>query len=143
MANEDFSDLDPGDETRRHGDYIGLPHPVADGTAYDDIDASTNPVGGHPVVYDGTDIATAASTDTNVVGVVFTLPVSGDSSRSGPYVEGDEEATVKTSGTVVADFSNAGGVAEADEGTYWDDGSQVYLLNVFDASNDIAEVLLK
>lgn len=101
--------LDAGDETRHRGDYLGFPHTEADGTAIGDI---VGPVEGEFVTLDANgDIAAAAvpgdntGTD-NLVGVLYTYPYYGDSSNAGPYVRGGRDATVKTGGTVVVDFSN-------------------------------------
>jgi hypothetical protein len=103
----------PGDETRRNGDYIGLPHP--DGEVR--LSNVTLPKG-KVVTYDGTDIGEVTGDNNDpVTGVVYEYDVFGDSPD--PYVRGDRDATVKTRGAVVADLSKyqttlTGGVSEGD-----------------------------
>lgn len=136
-----YEGLNVGDETRRHGDYIGLPHGVTDGKAVADLGTLDR---GVPVVYDGSAITEATADGDTIVGVLYAFDVYGDSTNAGPYVDGDSDATVKTSGTVKADLSQLGdGVAEADEGTALGGNGELLILNVLDADNDIAEVLLR
>jgi hypothetical protein len=99
-----FDDLTYGDETRRFGDYVGLPHDEAD----DGV-----PVG-QAVHLDGTDIAAATGSSDPVVGVLYTYRYTGDS--GGPADPGDVQqdapATVKTKGTVKAEVES--GVSAGD-----------------------------
>lgn len=89
-----YGDLSYGDETRRNGDYVSLPHDEANNTVKEGEAVTVNSSG---------DIIRATNGDT-VVGVLYELPRSGDS--GGPSdpapVEQDSEATVKVAGTVKA-----------------------------------------
>jgi len=104
----------PGDETRRNGDYIGLPHPNGEDTRL----SGASPAKGKVVTYDGTDIGEVSGDNSDpVTGVVYEYDVFGDSPD--PLVRGDRDATVKTRGAVVADLSQyestlTGGVSEGD-----------------------------
>ena len=146
-----FDGLNVGDETRRHGDYVGLPHGETDGTS---VGSVSGPDRGVPVVYDGgNDELVAYDADASsglssgqgpIAGVLYAFDVYGDSSNAGPYIDGDSDATVKTSGTVLADLGQgAGGVADGDEGTALGPNGELLILEVVDASNNIAEVLLR
>lgn len=143
MAFEDFSDLDAGDETRRHGDYVGFPHGEEDGAAVGGASVAE----GQPVEYDeGSDELVEADGEGPIAGVLFTYPVYGDSSNDGPYIAGDKNATVKTSGTVVADlsaFNGEDGVDEGDEGSAYGEYGEIYVINVFDEEDNLAEVLVR
>lgn len=90
----DYDDLSYGDETRRNGDYVSLPHDEEN----DDVDE------GAAVSFDGTHLQAAADGDA-LVGVLYTYQYAGDSGGA-PQPESnirqDRNATVKTSGTVKA-----------------------------------------
>jgi hypothetical protein len=128
-------DLDPGDETRNTGDRLGFPHPVSGGTALDDV-SNLDP--GVPVTYDGTDIAESTSASDDIVGILYTLPVYGESTR-GPYVRGDKDATVAVRGSYVADLTD---FSTPTVGTYLDDNSNVYVFAEVDSSNNYYEVIV-
>lgn len=113
-----FDDIDYGDETRRNGDYVGLPH-----------DEATDGVPeGQAVALDGTDIAAAASGDP-VVGVLFTYQYYTDNT-GGQKVDQSAPATVKTSGTVKA---------EVESGVAAGDGLTITNAGVFDTAGTQAE----
>jgi len=142
-----YEGLNPGDETRRHGDYVGFAHGETDGTAVDSI---SGPDRGEPVAYDATNDELVAASDTDdIVGVLYAFPVYGDSSNAGPYIDGSEEATVKTSGEVLADLSGVNvdgtnaGVEADDEGSSFGANGEVIVHKVVDASNDLAVVRLR
>ena len=143
MANAQ-GDLDAGDEARHTGDRVGFPHAVSDGTALEDAGLDE----GVPVTFDGTDIAevgggTADGTE-DVAGILFTLPVYGDSNY-GPLVRGDRDATVAVRGQYVADLSAYvdGSATDPSEGSYVDDNGDIYVKNEIDADNNIYEVALR
>lgn len=133
MANAQ-SDLDPGDEARRHGDRLGFPHPVSDGTALDNV-SNLDP--GVPVKFDGTDIAESTAVSDDIVGILWTLPVYGDSTH-GPYVDGDKDATVAVRGSYIADLTDFSPTV----GSYLDDNNKIYVKNQIGSSNNY-EVLLR
>jgi hypothetical protein len=137
-----FGGLNVGDETRRHGDYVGLPHTVSDGTAVADLGSLDR---GVPVNLDGSGNLQAASSGGSVVGVLYAFDVYGDSSRDGPYVDGDSDATVKTSGTVIADVASmvSSGISAGD---VLGANGELVVLEVLESdggSTEIAEVLLR
>jgi hypothetical protein len=128
-------DLDPGDETRNTGDRLGFAHPVSDGTALDDV-SNLDP--GVPVTYDGTDISESTAAADDIVGILYTLPVYGESTR-GPYVRGDKDATVAVRGSYVADLTDFSPTV----GTYLDDNNNIYVFAEVDSSNNHYEVILR
>jgi hypothetical protein len=130
-----YEGLDAGDETRRNGDYIGFPHPDGDGTALDSVSV---PVG-VPVTYDGTNIAEATASASDIVGVTYAYDVYGD---TGQEKISDNDVTVKTSGSVLADLSGIG-VTAGDGGTVHGNNGELLIVEVVDADNDIAEVLIR
>lgn len=137
-----FEDLDAGDESRHHGDRIGFPHPVSDGTSLDSASLDEGVI----VTYGGDDIAEVTGDDSDdVAGVLFTLPVDGDSSRAGPYVRGDRDATVGVRGSYIADLGAY--VTSTDttvaEGNALGPNGEVYVKEVVDAGNNIYEVILR
>jgi len=104
----DFSGLGYGDETRRHGDYVGLPH--GDGGS---LEGSVRP--GQAVMVDGGVVAQADGSTAVTVGVLSNYPRAGDSggpSDPSPIIAG-QPANVKTSGTVKAEVDS--GVSIGDE----------------------------
>jgi len=104
----DFSGLGYGDETRRHGDYVGLPH--GDGGS---VTGSVRP--GQAVMVDGGVVAQADGTTAVTIGVLSNYPRAGDSggpSDPSPITAG-QPANVKTSGTVKAEVDSA--VSAGDE----------------------------
>lgn len=139
MANT--TNDEPGNDARHTGDRLGFPHPVDDETALADA-RSTLPEG-TVVTHDGTDIAevTGDGTDT-VLGVLYTLPVYGDSSRNGPYVRGDRDATVAVRGSYTADLSAyENGSATVTVGEYVDDNGDLFVTANIEGS--VYEVMLR
>lgn len=134
MANAQ-TDLDAGDETRHTGDRLGFPHPVTDGTALSDV-SNLDP--GVPVTFDGTDIAESTAAADDIVGILFTLPVYGDSTH-GPFVDGDKDATVAVRGSYVADLSDFSPTV----GTYLDDNNNIYVKAEVDSTENHYEVILR
>lgn len=137
-----FDGLNVGDETRRHGDYVGLPHTVSDGTAVGSLGALDR---GAPVNLDGDGNLDVAASGEAVVGVLYAFDVYGDSSRDGPYVDGDSDATVKTSGTVIADVAPmvSGAVSAGD---VLGANGELVVLEVLESDGgdtEVAEVLLR
>lgn len=124
-----FDGLDAGDETRRNGDYVGLPHDETnDGISEGEL-----------VVYDGTDIAAAGADPTteDIVGVLYTYQYSGEDDT----VRQDRDATVKTSGTVIADLTTQDGNFSVG-GTLGANG-EVLVLEESDSGTNHYEVLLR
>lgn len=126
----------PGNEARHHGDRLGFPHPVSDGTALDDV-SNLDP--GVPVTFDGTDLAESTAVSDDHVGILLTLPVYGDSSRSGPYVDGDKDATVGVRGSYTADLTDFSPTV----GTYLDDNNNIYVKAEIDSTNNVYEVIVR
>jgi len=129
-----YEDLDAGDETRRNGDYVGLPHPDGDGT---DLDNVTIPQGA-PVTYDGTGLAESTTDVDEIAGVLSNYDVYGDTGkeRVGP------EANVKFRGEVIADLTNWSGTGPS-EGAYLDDAQTVYVVEEVDATNNLYRVQVR
>ncbi len=108
----DFDDLDYGDETRRHGDYVGIPHDQdqSNGSSTSDNDVDE----GHAVHVDSQGNIAKANEGEAVVGVLYTYQYFGEGQPG--TIKQDREATVKTSGTVKAYVEsgiNAGDPLEA------------------------------
>lgn len=140
MANAQ-SDLDPGDEARHHGDRLGFPHGVSDGTQAD----SASPAPGEPVAFDGSQInvVTGDGTD-DVAGILFTYQVYGESTHDGPWVRGDRDATVAVRGSYVADLSAyVDGTATVTVGGVLGPNGEIFVKNEIDATNNIYEVVLR
>lgn len=133
----------PGDETRRNGDYIGLPHPDSSDVALSNV---TIPKG-RVVTYDGTDIAEVTGDNSdNVTGVVYEYNVYGGNQGSGneQLVRADRDATVKTRGAVAADLTAyADGTATVAEGATLGANGRIEVLEEIDASNNLYEVLVR
>lgn len=91
-----------GSETRRHGDTVGLPHAVPDGTRIDSLSGNDQPEPGDVVGYDGSKIVKADSTtDTDIIGVLVNYSTYG-ASHQVEKVKGDTDATVAVQGTYKA-----------------------------------------
>lgn len=130
----------PGDETRRNGDYLGLPHP--DGEVR--LSNVTVPKG-KVVTYDGTEVTEVTGDDSDpVAGVLYEYDVFGDSPD--PLVRGDRDATVKTRGAVVADLSayvdNGTGTTVAEGNTLGPNGEILVVEEVQNGTN-LYEVLVR
>lgn len=116
MAVKNYDDLDFGDETRGEAlQTVGLPHGAAE-------DGSGGPDEGMAVTVDGGNIVAATQGD-NVVGVLYTYQYFGDSSRDGPYVRTDRDATVAVGGKFKAYVGS--GVVAGDALAPDDDGAGV------------------
>ena len=130
---------EPGDTTRRNGDYISLPDPDVE-------EDGTNAIGeGVPVTFDGSTISAAAVDGAGggdpIFGVVYTYQYFGDSSRDGPYIDTDRDPTIKTSGTVVADLSGIG--ASPSPGDTLGPNGEMLVLQESNSGTDHYEVLLR
>lgn len=132
-----FEDLDAGDETRRNGDYVGFPHPDADGTALDSVTISR----GRVVAYDGTDLAEVTGDNSDdVAGVLANYNVHGDTGSE--EVSGD--ANVKVRGAVKADLTAyADGSATVSVGSTLGANGEIYVAEEIDASNNLYEVFVR
>ena len=126
-----FSDLDPGDETRRNGDYVAFPHADSDGTALDSVTISR----GEPVTYDGASLSAAGATTDDIAGILANYDVYGDtgSEEVGP------DATVKVRGEVIADLSAFAPTV----GTYLDDNADVFVVEEVDSTNNYYRVQVR
>lgn len=132
-----FEGLDAGDETRKNGDYVGFPHPDADGTALDNV---TIPQG-RVVTYDGTDLGEVVGDGTsNVAGVLANYDVSGDTGQE--EVHGD--ANVKVRGEVLADLTAyVNGTATVAEGATLGANGEVFVVEEVDADNNLYRVQVR
>ena len=133
---------EPGNDARHTGDRLGFPHSVADGKSLDD--AHADDIGeGVPVTLDGNNeiapVSTGDGSDT-VVGILYTLPVEGQSRRGGPYVRGDRDATVAVRGQYTADL---GAYDTVNVGEYVDSAQNVFVKAEIDADNDVYEVMVR
>lgn len=122
-----FEDLSPGDETRRNGDYVGLPHNGADIVEGEFVDLGS----------DGIEAVTAPESD-DIVGVLYTYQYFHDAD-GGEKVDQERDATVKTSGTVKADVS---GITDAGAGDVLGANGEAVILSEPD-DDGYAEVLLR
>jgi hypothetical protein len=135
-----YEGLNPGDETRRNGDYVGLPHDQdAGGTA--DVDE------GQLVAFDGTNIVAVDDTSAeDVFGVLYTYQYAGDSGGSpqpDSNIVQDRDATVKTSGTAIADLSGMTTPSSPSAGDVLGPNGEVLVLQASDSGTDHFEVLLR
>jgi hypothetical protein len=128
----------PGDETRRNGDYLGLPHP--DGEVR--LSNVTVPKG-KVVTYDGTDVAEVTGDNSvPVAGVLYEYNVFGDSPD--PLVRGDRDATVKTRGAVVADLgAYASGTATVSLGDTLGPNGEILVVEEVQNGTNLYEVLVR
>lgn len=114
--------VDGGDEVRRHGDTVGVPHSESDGTLVSN--AAVQP--GDAVAYDGTSISQATQGD-EIFGVLVNYQVYGDST-DGHKIRGDVDATVAVRGNhkarVSGDVSAGDALGSVDDtnGTDTDNG---------------------
>jgi len=117
-----YEDLDAGDETRRNGDYVGLPHGQGDGTDLADVNIPQ----GVPVTYGGDPAvlseATAVSDD--IAGILANYDVSGDTGKETVGAE----ATVKMRGEVIADLTDF----SPSVGSYLDDNADIFVVEQVD-----------
>lgn len=127
-----YEDLDAGDETRRNGDYVGFPHPDADGTALDSVDIPQ----GAPVLHDGTDLAEATADADEVIGILANYDVYGDTGNE--KVAGD--ANVKMRGEVIADLTNWAGTGPTVGAYLGNAGVSILVVEEVDAANNLYRV---
>jgi hypothetical protein len=129
----------PGDETRRNGDYLGLPHPDGEDTRLSGVTIPKGTV----VTHDGTDLAAVAGDNADdVAGVLYEYDVFGDSPD--PYVRGDRDATVKTRGAVVADLSEyVSGTATVNVGGTLGPNGEILVLEEVENGTNLYEVLVR
>jgi len=97
LRNEDYKDVEAGDETHRYGDYIPYPHGTSGGEPVTEI--------GDLVTIDGGTLAKFSEDGGDVLfGVHYTSKyldgAAGGPDRDRP-VDTDTPATVKTAGTAV------------------------------------------
>lgn len=93
-----FEDLDPGDETRRNGDYVAFPHGEDAGTP---LDSDALIPRGAPVDYDGDALTEVTGSSDPIAGILANYDVYGDTGQE----EVGEEANVKMRGECLADLS--------------------------------------
>lgn len=103
-----LQDTGAGNETRRHGHTVGVPHSEDDGTPL--ANAAVSP--GDAVTLDGSGEIAQAGEGDDILGVLVNYSVYGDSSYDGPRIKGDTDATVAVNGTYKARVS--GGVSAGD-----------------------------
>ena len=119
---------EPGNEARHTGDRLGFPHGVEPGKSLDAAYAD-DIAEGALVYHDGSVVQEAGDLSANpALGVLLTLPVEGDSSREGPYVRGDRDATIGVRGQYTADLSNfETDVGDVTTGAYLDPAQNVFV----------------
>lgn len=140
-----FETLDPGDETRKNGDYLSLPHGAAE-------DGTGGPAEGDLVGLDAdgniTAVDNAGGTEVDVIGVLYTYQYGTVGSNEEPQrtrqvILTDREATVLTHGAVKA---NVGGYDAAGTGYGRGDvlgaNGELVVMSEVDADG-YAEVLLR
>jgi len=110
-----YSDLGYGDETRKRGDYVGLPHDQDESNGSSTAENDVKP--GQAVSIDAQGNIKQAEDGENIVGVLVDYQRFGDS--GGPddpgSIKQDENATVKVGGTVKAEVAGADSSAPAVE----------------------------
>jgi hypothetical protein len=132
-----FEDLNPGDETRRNGDYVALPHPDGDDTALDSVTIPR----GRAVTYDGTALAEPAGDNSELVaGVLANYNVYGDSGSE----EVGPEATVKMRGEVIADLTAyENGAATVEEGGALGANGGIYIVEEINGGSNLYRVQVR
>ena len=128
---------EPGNDARHTGDRLGFPHSVAGGKSLED--AHADDIGeGVPVKLDGdNELVEATAVGDTIVGILYTLPVEGQSRRGGPYVRGDRDATVAVRGQYTANLKDFSPTV----GTYLDDDANVFVKHQIDG--DVYEVMVR
>ena len=133
----------PGDETRRNGDYIGLDHPNTE----ERPSGGPNPAVGKPVTL-GTngevEVVTGDNVD-SVVGVLYAYQRFGETVEGLPdKIRPERDATVKTHGAVIADLSDfVSGTATVEIGATLGPNGELVVLNELEAGGDLYEVLVR
>lgn len=99
--SDDFGDLSYGDETRRNGDYVGLPHDQDSG-------GTSDVLVGQAVSVDGSGNIKQMENGDTFVGVLQNYQRFGDSGgRADPgTIDQDRDATVKTQGTAKVEVAS-------------------------------------
>lgn len=138
-----YEGLNPGDETRRNGDYVGLPH---------NEDANGGPEEGDPVTLNASGNVVTVTEDgatgtilESVFGVLYTYQYAGDSGgapQPDSNIVQDRDATVKTSGTAIVEFDNVAGVSPSVGDTLGPNG-EMLVLGPANTGVDAYEVLLR
>jgi hypothetical protein len=133
----------PGDESRRNGDYIGLDHPNTE----ERPSGGPTPSVGKPVVLGTNGEVTAAPADGtgDIVGVLYAYQRFGETVEELPdKIRPERDATVKTHGAVIADLSDqAGGGGTVEIGGTLGANGELVVLNELDAGGDLYEVLVR
>lgn len=133
----------PGDESRRNGDYIGLDHPNTE----ERPSGGPTPSVGKPVVLGTNGEVTAAPADGtgDIVGVLYAYQRFGETVEELPdKIRPERDATVKTHGAVIADLSDqAGGTATVEVGAALGANGELVVLNELEAGGDLYEVLVR
>jgi len=133
----------PGDETRRNGDYIGLDHPNTD----ERPSGGVTPEVGKPVVLgtDGEVTAAPADGTGEIVGVLYAYQRFGETVEGLPdKIRPERDATVKTHGAVIADLSDfVSGTATVEIGATLGPNGELVVLNELEAGGDLYEVLVR
>ena len=137
---------EPGNDARDTGDRLGFPHPITSGA--DDYvsleEARSTLPEGCVVTHDGTDIAEVADNSEAVLGILYTLPVYGDSSRAGPYVREDRDATVAVRGSYTADLTPyVEGSPTVEAGAVLGPNGEITVKDVVDDTNNVYEVIVR
>jgi len=134
-----YEGLNPGDETRRNGDYVGLPHDYA---------SNDGPDVGELVTHNGSNVVAAADSDGSfddpIVGLAYTYQYAGDSGgapQPDSNIVQSRALTVKTSGTAVAEFD--GTSLSPSPGDVLGQNGEVVVLQPADCGVDAYEVLLR
>jgi len=135
-----YEGLNAGDETRRNGDYVGVSHDETN----DNVDE------GELVTINSSGVLKAAGGDTSAVdvaGVLYTYQYAGDSGgapQPDSNIVQDRDATVKTSGTVIADLSaQETGADTVEPGATLGANGEVLILQASDSGGDHYEVLVR
>jgi hypothetical protein len=131
-----FDGLDAGDETRHNGDYVGVSHDEAnDGVAEGEL-----------VTVNSSGVLKAAGGDTSsvdVAGVLYTYQYYEDN-ETGTTVRQDRDATVKTSGTVIADLTEQeNGADTVEPGATLGAHGEIMILEASDSGTNHYEVLIR
>jgi hypothetical protein len=133
----------PGDESRRNGDYIGLDHPNTE----ERPSGGPTPSVGKPVVLGTNGEVTAAPADGtgDIVGVLYAYQRFGETVEELPdKIRPERDATVKTHGAVIADLSDqAGGGGTVEIGGTLGANGELVVLNELEAGGDLYEVLVR
>jgi hypothetical protein len=140
----------PGDETRRNGDYVGLDHPVTEERPA----GGPTPAAGELVVLNQGDGSTgeiaqapADLDEANVAGVLYTYQHFGETEEGlQDKIRTERDATVKTHGAVVADLGRHVGSqtgASVNPGEALGANGEILILEELENGQDLYEVLVR